>query len=72
MCFLFPFLLFYTLDIVSNACYSIERCDQIYNFIFCIHQRRVTSDKKYSERRLDVLSALVLAETVLAGPGTSR
>lgn len=27
------------------------------------------SDKKYSDTRLDVLSALVLAETVLNGPG---
>lgn len=33
-------------------------------------QKRITSDKRYSERRLDVLSALVLAETALNGPGT--
>ena len=30
------------------------------------------SDKKYSEKRLDVLSALVLAETSLNGAGTKE
>ncbi|CAH1784090.1 unnamed protein product, partial [Owenia fusiformis] len=35
-------------------------------------KKRVISDKKYSERRLDVLSALVLAETTLNGPGTKE
>ncbi len=35
-------------------------------------QKRITSDKKYSERRLDVLSALVLAENALNGPGTKE
>lgn len=30
------------------------------------------SDKKYSERRLDVLSALVLAENALNGPSTKE
>lgn len=30
------------------------------------------TDKKYSERRLDVLSALVLAENALSGPGTKE
>ena len=30
------------------------------------------SDRKYSERRLDVLSALVLAENMLHGPGTKE
>uniref|UniRef100_T1J3X6 WASH complex subunit 4 n=1 Tax=Strigamia maritima TaxID=126957 RepID=T1J3X6_STRMM len=33
-------------------------------------KKRITSDRKYSERRLDVLSALVLAEKALNGPGT--
>lgn len=33
-------------------------------------KRRVVSDKKYSEQRLDVLSALVLAENALSGPST--
>jgi len=32
-------------------------------------KKRITSDKRYSERRLDVLSALVLAESALNGPG---
>ncbi|CAM9441528.1 WASH complex subunit 4 isoform X1 [Lampetra fluviatilis] len=35
-------------------------------------KKRVVSDKKYSERRLDVLSALVLAENALNGPGTKE
>lgn len=35
-------------------------------------QKRVISDKKYSEQRLDVLSALVLAENSLNGPGTKE
>ena len=30
------------------------------------------SDKKYSDKRLDVLSALVLAENCLNGPGTKE
>ena len=40
-------------------------------FVMCVcilFQKRIISDKKYSERKLDVLSALVLAETALAGP----
>jgi len=32
----------------------------------------VISDKKYSEQRLDVLSALVLAENTLNGPSTKE
>lgn len=35
-------------------------------------QKRVISDKKYSEQRLDVLSALVLAENTLNGPSTKE
>ncbi|ESO99519.1 hypothetical protein LOTGIDRAFT_113446 [Lottia gigantea] len=35
-------------------------------------KKRIISDKKYSERRLDVLSALVLAETALHGPGSKE
>ncbi|KAJ8262124.1 hypothetical protein GJAV_G00162500 [Gymnothorax javanicus] len=35
-----------------------------------IAKKRVVSDKKYSEQRLDVLSALVLAENALNGPST--
>ncbi|KAF4081421.1 hypothetical protein AMELA_G00160980 [Ameiurus melas] len=33
-------------------------------------KKRVISDKKYSEQRLDVLSSLVLAENTLNGPST--
>lgn len=35
-------------------------------------KKRVISDKKYSEQRLDVLSALVLAENTLNGPSTRQ
>nr|XP_055047573.1 WASH complex subunit 4 [Misgurnus anguillicaudatus] len=37
-----------------------------------IAKKRVISDKKYSEQRLDVLSALVLAENTLNGPSTKE
>ncbi|XP_054723864.1 WASH complex subunit 4-like, partial [Uloborus diversus] len=40
--------------------------------IINIGKKRLISDKKYSERRLDVLSALVLAEKSLNGPGTKE
>lgn len=35
-------------------------------------QRRIVSDKRYSDKRLDVLSAIVLAETSLNGPPTKE
>lgn len=35
-------------------------------------KKRVISDKKYSEQRLDVLSSLVLAENALSGPSTKE
>ncbi|KYO36435.1 WASH complex subunit 4 [Alligator mississippiensis] len=37
-----------------------------------VAKKRVISDKKYSEQRLDVLSALVLAENILNGPSTKQ
>uniref|UniRef100_H3CSF2 WASH complex subunit 4 n=1 Tax=Tetraodon nigroviridis TaxID=99883 RepID=H3CSF2_TETNG len=37
-----------------------------------VAKKRVISDKKYSEQRLDVLSSLVLAENVLNGPSTKE
>ncbi|XP_034032903.1 WASH complex subunit 4 [Thalassophryne amazonica] len=37
-----------------------------------IAKKRVISDKKYSEQRLDVLSSLVLAENALIGPSTKE
>lgn len=40
--------------------------------LFPVFQKRVISDKKYSEQRLDVLSSLVLAENVLNGPSTKE
>ena len=35
-------------------------------------QKRLIQDKKYSDKKLDVLSALVLAELCLNGPGTKE
>ncbi|XP_029457390.1 WASH complex subunit 4 isoform X2 [Rhinatrema bivittatum] len=37
-----------------------------------VAKKRVISDKKYSEQRLDVLSALVLAENTVNGPSTKQ
>ncbi|TWW75650.1 WASH complex subunit 4 [Takifugu flavidus] len=37
-----------------------------------VAKKRVISDKKYSEQRLDVLSSLVLAENALNGPSTKE
>lgn len=35
---------------------------------FIFFQKRVLSDKKYNEKRLDILSGLVLAGNALNGP----
>lgn len=40
--------------------------------MFSSIKKRVISDKKYSEQRLDVLSSLVLAENALSGPSTKE
>lgn len=40
--------------------------------VFYSLQKRVISEKKYSEQRLDVLSSLVLAENALNGPSTKE
>lgn len=41
-------------------------------FFIYFMKKRVISDKKYSEQRLDVLSSLVLAENALNGPSTKE
>lgn len=41
-------------------------------YAFFSLKKRVISDKKYSEQRLDVLSSLVLAENALSGPSTKE
>ncbi|XP_052679123.1 WASH complex subunit 4-like isoform X3 [Crassostrea angulata] len=55
---------------------SVNHITQHLSFIclnsIAVAKKRITSDKRYSERRLDVLSALVLAETALNGPGTKE
>ena len=38
------------------------------SFFSTPQQKRIISDKKYSEKRLDALSALVLVENALNGP----
>lgn len=42
-----------------------------YSYLYHL-KKRVVSDKKYSEQRLDVLSALVLVENTLNGPSTKQ
>ena len=37
-----------------------------------LFQKRLVSERKYSDRKLDVLSALVLAENALNGPGSKE
>ncbi|XP_064467103.1 WASH complex subunit 4-like [Ornithodoros turicata] len=59
---------------------TVKICDCIihivqhlsYTALFAVHsaKKRLVTDKKYSERKLDVLSALVLTEKCLNGPGT--
>ncbi|XP_065176385.1 WASH complex subunit 4-like [Sycon ciliatum] len=55
---------------------SITQIIQHYNFnlltIIGAAKKRVTSDKRYSDRRLDVLAAVTLLQTMLNGPGTSE
>ncbi|XP_077568439.1 WASH complex subunit 4 [Stigmatopora nigra] len=56
-------------DSVSHITQQLQ--SQALNAI-CVAKKRVISDKKYSEQRLDVLSSLVLAENVLSGPSTKE
>ncbi|KAK7813734.1 hypothetical protein U0070_001440, partial [Myodes glareolus] len=56
-------------DSVSHITQHLQH--QALNSI-AVAKKRVISDKKYSEQRLDVLSALVLAENTLNGPSTKQ
>ncbi|XP_051918259.1 WASH complex subunit 4 [Hippocampus zosterae] len=56
-------------DSVSHITQQLQ--SQALNAIY-VAKKRVISDKKYSEQRLDVLSSLVLAENVLSGPSTKE
>ncbi|XP_067860697.1 WASH complex subunit 4 [Heptranchias perlo] len=61
-----------TMVIADSVCHIAQYLQhQALNSI-SIAKKRVISDKKYSERRLDVLSALVLAESALNGPSTKE
>ena len=63
---------------IANHIIGVDRrslwrsCDISETFIFFSLKKRVISDKKYSEQRLDVLSSLVLAENALSGPSTKE
>ncbi|XP_037306839.2 WASH complex subunit 4 isoform X2 [Pungitius pungitius] len=56
-------------DSVSHITQQLQ--SQALNAI-AVAKKRVISDKKYSEQRLDVLSSLVLAENALSGPSTKE
>ncbi|XP_069766077.1 WASH complex subunit 4 isoform X3 [Narcine bancroftii] len=61
-----------TMVIADSVCHIAQYLQhQALNSI-SVAKKRVISDKKYSERRLDVLSALVLAENALNGPSTKE
>ncbi|XP_053377942.1 WASH complex subunit 4-like isoform X3 [Mercenaria mercenaria] len=61
-----------TLLISEHVHHILQRISfQIMNSI-ATAKKRIISDRKYSERKLDVLSSLVLAETALAGPTTKE
>ncbi|CAG5126289.1 unnamed protein product, partial [Candidula unifasciata] len=51
--------------IIQHLCFKALSC-------ISTAKKRIMSDKRYSERRLDVLSALVLAELSLHGPATKE
>lgn len=57
-------------------CESITHVVQHLSYIALVAinqaKKKIISDKKYSERHLDVLSALLLAEKSLNGPGTKE
>ena len=52
-----------------KICSTVGEYSLVHIFYF---QKRIVSDRKYSERQLDVLSALVLTEKALNGPGTKE
>uniref|UniRef100_A0A4W3I8L6 WASH complex subunit 4 n=1 Tax=Callorhinchus milii TaxID=7868 RepID=A0A4W3I8L6_CALMI len=61
-----------TMVIADSVCHIAQYLQhQALNSI-ATAKKRVISDKKYSEQRLDVLSALVLAENALNGPSTKE
>ena len=53
------------LILVQNVCLDLSK--YLESVLYILFQKRIISDRSYRKRRLDVLSALVLAETTLAG-----
>lgn len=48
---------------------SCNRWTQLF-ILTSLNKKRIVSDKKYSEKRLDILSGLMLAGNALNGPGS--
>ncbi|XP_067134049.1 WASH complex subunit 4 isoform X3 [Centruroides vittatus] len=61
-----------TIFICDSIIHIIQHLSYIALTVINQAKRKIISDKKYSERHLDVLSALLLAEKCLNGPGTKE
>jgi WASH complex subunit 7 len=46
-------------------------CNKLLSFVMAA-KKRLMSDKKYSEKRLDILSGIVLVANALSGPSKNR
>ncbi|KAG1671599.1 WASH complex subunit 4 [Nymphon striatum] len=62
----------HTLKITENINNILQYLSYIALTTITIVKKRVTTDKKYSTQALDVLSALVMIEKALSGPGTKE
>ncbi|KAG8185393.1 hypothetical protein JTE90_018615 [Oedothorax gibbosus] len=62
----------HTVVISESLTHIVQHLGYLALSIINIGKKRLVTDKKYSERRLDVLSALVLAEKSLNGPGSKE
>ncbi|KAG9490492.1 hypothetical protein GDO78_006044 [Eleutherodactylus coqui] len=58
--------------VADSVCHIAQHLQYQALAAIAVAKKRVISDKKYSEQRLDVLSALVLAENTLNGPSTRQ
>lgn len=61
-----------TVKICDSVTHIVQHLTYVALFAVSNAKKRLISDKKYSERRLDVLSALVLVEKCLSGPATKE
>lgn len=62
----------HTVVISESITHIVQHLSYLAMTVINMGKKRLISDKKYSERRLDVLSALVLAEKSLNGPGSKE